>query len=114
MSFEIGTLNGRFARHRSHWRIFIALLIAIAPASIALADQVSSAQSESASQPTQAPAIDPVTGLVYTGQATLSGVAVAVDADGHPRALCTDPTDLLAPLQMRDAIDPASSRLRYE
>ncbi|WP_423929279.1 hypothetical protein, partial [Dokdonella sp.] len=114
MSFTIRNLNKQFAQCGLHWGICITLGLMIAPATSALAEQTSATELRNAAQSTRSADIDPVTGLVYGTQSVVSGVAMTVDAEGHPRALCADPADSLAPLQMRDAIDPRNSRIRYE
>lgn len=114
MSIATRIMNTSFVRHRAHLKLGIAFVLIGAPISAALADPGTSAESEVGNQSIQSPAIDPITGLAYGAQTTVSGVAMAVDAEGHPRALCADPADSLSPLKMRDAIDPTTSRLRYE
>lgn len=55
-----------------------------------------------------------VPGLVYVLSPPVSGIAMSLDSEGHPRALCADPEDSLAPAAMRDAIESDTSRLRHE
>ena len=97
-----------------HWGHRLLLLALIASPSLAIAEQPAPTNRGQVDPTVQNSSIDPVTGLVYGSQPSVSGVAMAVDAEGHLRALCADPADSLAPSLMRDAIEPATSRLRYE
>lgn len=96
------------------WRFCLLSVALMAPISLVIAQQPSAANGEHDSRPIQKATIDPVTGLVYGLPPSLNGIGMMVDANGHPRAFCADPADSLAPAAVRDAIQPATSRLRYE
>ena len=105
--------NKPLTRSSMHWGLCLLSLALIAPLSLALAASPVPTNGEQSLAPVQT-TIDPVSGLVYGTPSSVNGIAIAVDADGHPRAFCADPADSLAPSRMRDAMEPATSRLRYE
>ncbi|MEO7936048.1 MAG: hypothetical protein ABIR27_07295 [Dokdonella sp.] len=100
-------------RSCAHWGRCLVSLVLITPL-VALADQPADVNGVLTSSPIQTSAIDPITGLHYAAPLSVNGVAMTVDAEGHPRAFCADPADSLAPAVMRDLIEPATSRVRYE
>lgn len=106
-------MNKPVSRSSAHWGLCLLSLALIAPLSLALAAPPAQTNGEQALVPVQT-TIDPVSGLVHGTPPSVNGIAMTVDADGHPRAFCADPADSLAPSRMRDAMEPATSRLRYE
>ena len=106
-------MNKRLYGSSAHWGLCLLSLALIAPVSLALAAPPAPTNGEQSLAPVRT-TIDPVSGLVHGASPSVNGIAIAVDADGHPRAFCADPADSLAPSRMRDAIQPAASRLRYE
>lgn len=97
-----------------YWGFCLLALVLIAPLSLVLADEPPPVNDEQASPLVQKITIDPVSGLVYGVTPPVSGIAMSVDADGHPHAFCADPADSLAPAKMRDALQSDASRVRYE
>lgn len=114
MLINVGKLNHASTRRPTPAGLHLIYLAMVLPLSAASADQPSLADSMAPSAPSQALAIDPLSALDYAISTPMEGLAMTVDAEGHPRVFCAYPADSLAPAAMRDAIRSDISRLRYE
>lgn len=98
-------------------RLIVGLGLVYLSASVLAAGGSNAAHPDLTSAPASAANVDPITGLPYgpgSESPFVSGIAVTVDADGHIRAVCVEPSSTDVESTLHRVIEPATHRLRFE